>query len=61
MKLIYLTNRNVRVIHIYNGESVTKVFNDRLGNVRIVTAPETGINKQICSSACKGLLVGRIY
>ena len=28
---MYLTNRNMRFIHIYNGKSVTKVYYDRPG------------------------------
>ena len=30
---MYLTNRNRRVIHIYNGKSVTKVDFDRPGSI----------------------------
>ena len=28
-EIMYLTNRNRGVIHIYNGKSVTKVYSDR--------------------------------
>ena len=31
-----LTNRNRRVIHIYNGKSETKVYYDRPGTIRIL-------------------------
>ena len=30
---MYSTNRNRRVIHIYHGKSVTKVYCDRLGTI----------------------------
>ena len=35
MKWRYLTNRNRRFIHIYNGKSVTKVYYDRPGSIYV--------------------------
>ena len=33
LKRMYLTNRNRRVIHTYNGKSVTKLYYDRPGSI----------------------------
>ena len=45
-KIMDLTNRNGRVIHVYNGKSVTKVYYDRPGSIPVIYHMNT--NFSVC-------------